>query len=156
MNDRAHAALGIALVALVAIACKKGGWVPPAPLGMTDASDDAALLSGSCSPIEKPRCQPGGKAAFCLITRNGRWTTGQWKTFTCAGCSITTFGVPSLTCDEVVEGEPCGPESTKTNNVCTKDGSAIIECDLFKNEWKRRECPKGCTGDMRSGTSCPL
>ena len=151
MNRARHTGLALVVLACVILACKKRSFYVAPIATASDAGADAAVVSGSCAwMIDKPRCQPDGKAAFCEYVHHGRFSSSHWTTFTCPSCAVSSFG-DRIECEWRVEGEPCDPVGT--NWACTEDKTARLSCDYSTHTMKATPCPGGC-GGSRDLPSC--
>jgi hypothetical protein len=131
------------------VACKKDSATgSTATTG--SASGASASLSGDCKfVVDKPQCQPGGKAAFCGMSHDGKMKV-SWMAFSCPDCAATDKGVR---CSAFTVGEPCDMLAT-TSAQCSKDGKSELSCDMATHVWTSKPCAGGCTGDMEKGLSC--
>lgn len=140
------AAIAVSVLAVVS-ACKKDSPEGGATGSSSTTAAAGGALSGDCKfVIDKPRCQPGGKAAFCAM--NGGHPA--WSPFACPDCAATDHGVK---CSDFTVGDPCDGLSTESSS-CSKDGKNEYTCDVTTSKWTVRACPGGCKGDMKNGLSC--
>ncbi len=138
-----------AVLVMVAIACKKDSAT-----GTTtttgSASGAGGVLSGDCKfVVDKAQCQPGGKAAFCGMSNDGKMKV-SWQAFSCPDC---TAGDKGVKCSAFSVGEPCDMLAT-TSSQCSKDGKSELTCDMGTHVWKSEPCAGGCKGDMEHGLQC--
>ncbi len=129
-------------------ACKKES--PDSVTSTTSSSSASAGVSGDCKFVaDKPRCQPGGKAAFCAMGPAPEMKIA-WQSFTCPECATTDHGVK---CSDYTVGEACDMLATPSS-ACSKDGKSEYTCDMTTRKWKVEPCAGGCKGDMQTGLSC--
>jgi len=142
--------LVVAVLFAFAIACKKDTPTDTMTASASASGASAGAVSGACKFVtDKPRCQPGGKAAYCAMGPAPDMKIA-WQSFTCADCKATDKGV---TCSDYVVGEPCDMLATPSS-ACSKDGKSEFTCDMSSRKWKVEPCLGGCKGDMQTGLTC--
>ncbi len=149
MKKPAFVVIGVVLA--LSASCKKD---TPSETTNTSASSTAGnggvVSGGACKFVaDRPRCQPGGKAAFCAMGPAPDMKIA-WQTFTCADCQANDKGVR---CSDYVVGEACDMLATPSS-ACSKDGKSEYTCDMASHKWTIEPCPGGCKGDMTNGLSC--